>query len=84
MRSKAPAGFGGRLHAKAQPPRGAGPSVQPTLLWPGTQMLPAVRRYDQKPNPGSDHQMLMITLSLDALAGAAAPGPGDDNGEEIL
>lgn len=40
------------------------------------QMLPAVRRYDQRANPGSDHQMLMVTLSLSALARVKAPEPG--------
>lgn len=35
----------------------------------------AVLSYAQKDSGGSDHQMIMITLSLDALASAAAPRP---------
>ena len=34
----------------------------------------AVLSYAQQDGGGSDHQMIMITLSLDALAGTAAPG----------
>lgn len=43
-------------------------------LWPGSQLLPAVRCYHQKPNPGGDHQMLMICLDPAALAAVSPPG----------
>lgn len=44
-------------------------------LWPGKELLPAVRCYHQKPNPGSDHQMIMLCLDPAALASAVPPGP---------
>ncbi len=34
----------------------------------------AVRSYEQRDGGGSDHLLLMITLRLDELAAAAAPG----------
>ena len=39
------------------------------------EVLATVTGYHQKPNPGSDHQMLMICLDLAILAGACPPGP---------
>jgi endonuclease/exonuclease/phosphatase family metal-dependent hydrolase len=65
---------------RREPPHPPGTGSHPKAridrfyLWPGNSLLPAVRSYHQKPNPGSDHQMIMITLRLSELAAAAAPG----------
>jgi hypothetical protein len=45
-------------------------------LWPGQEPPAAVRCYHQKPNPGSDHQMIMICLDPAVLASAIPPGAG--------
>lgn len=37
-------------------------------LYPGA-LLPAVLRYDQVPNPGSDHDAIAVTIDMDAAAG---------------
>jgi hypothetical protein len=66
---------------RRDPPHPPGTGAHPRAridrfaLWPADQMLPAVTHYRQAPNPGSDHHMIMITLSVAALARAAAPGP---------
>lgn len=60
----APAGTGSH-------PRGR---IDRFYLWPGTRMVPSVRCYHQKYNPGSDHQMLMICLDQAALATTAPAG----------
>ena len=63
-----------------EPPQPPGTGSHPKAridrfyLWPGNSLLPAVCTYHQKPNPGSDHQMIMITLGRSELAAAAAPG----------
>jgi hypothetical protein len=67
--------------APALPPDPPGTGSHPRAridrfyLWPGTELLRAVTCYHQKPNPGSDHQLLMICLDPAALARAVPPGP---------
>lgn len=51
-----------------------GARIDRFYLWPGHDLLPAVRRYEQKPNPGSDHQAIMIALEIAALATVTTPG----------
>jgi hypothetical protein len=46
-------------------------------LWPPRQLPPAVRCYHQKPNPGSDHQIIMICLDPDQRGSERLDG-GDD------
>jgi len=66
---------------RRDPPRPPGTGSHPRAridrfyIWPGAELLPAVRCYHQKPNPGSDHQMIMICLDLAALAVTRHPGP---------
>jgi hypothetical protein len=50
------------------------PSTHRFYLWPGEKVMPAVRRYHEKPNSGSDHQMIMLSLDVAALAAACTPG----------
>lgn len=66
-----------RRHPPEPPGTGSHPRarIDRFYLWPFKDLLAAVLCYHQKPNPGSDHQMLMICLDLAVLAAARVPGP---------
>jgi hypothetical protein len=75
MADPVPALEPGRRDPPCPPGTGSHPRarIDRFYLWPGPQMLPAVRCYHQKPNAGSDHQLLMVCLDQAVLAGAAPP-----------
>ncbi len=66
-----------RRHPPEPPGTGSHPRarIDRFYLWPFRELLAAVRCYHQKPNPGSDHQMLMVCLDPAVLAAACIPGP---------
>jgi hypothetical protein len=66
----------GRRDPSRPPGTGSHPKarIDRFYLWPGEALLPAVRCYHQRPNPGSDHQIIMICLDPAALA-VAGPQP---------
>lgn len=66
-----------RRHPPHPPGTGSHPRarIDRFYLWPAGELISAVTCYHQKPNPGSDHQVLMICLDPAALASAVPPGP---------
>jgi endonuclease/exonuclease/phosphatase family metal-dependent hydrolase len=67
----------GRREPPCPPGTGSHPKarIDRFYTWPGAELLPAVRCYHQKPNPGSDHQMIMLCLDPATVAIARHPGP---------
>lgn len=66
-----------RRHPPHPPGTGSHPRarIDRFYVWPGDQMMAATGSYHQKPNPGSDHHLALVTLNLDVLATIAPPWP---------
>lgn len=75
MTDPKPALAAARRHPASPPGTGSHPraAIDRFYLWPA-ELIPAVTAYYQQPNPGSDHQVLMICLDVAALAATVPPG----------